>query len=188
MFSMALLFSQPLKVEGLLSPHITSSNSSLNSVHCSLRFLSEATSFLHCCSHHLPEFSVSRLLPHFLFQIPRGLSPQIAKLNVAAPCWKRFPGCPSLLLSSPATSFPASSLICALSPLLATFPGIFKTGHICAVVPSASNICPSWLAWKTPPPLHHILAPVPALLGNLPLFLSPHHPAFVAASSEYPNP
>lgn len=184
---MTLLFSQPLKVEGLLSPHITSSNSSLNSVHCSLRFLSEAISFLPCCSHHLPRFSVSRLLPHFLFQIPHGLSPQITKWNVAAPCWKHFPGCPLLLLSGPATSSPASSLICPLSPLLATFPGIIKPGRICALVLSASNICTSWLAWKTPP-LRHVSAPVPALLGNLPIFLYPHHPAFVAASSEYPNP
>lgn len=109
------------------------------------------------------------------------------KVECGSPLLETLPWLSLLLLSSPASSSPASSLICPLSPLLATFPGIVKPGHICALVLSASNTCTSWLAWKTPP-LRHVLAPVPALLGNLPIFLYPHHPAFAAASSEYPNP
>ena len=66
-------------------------------------------------------------------------------------------------------------------PSLSHVPWIVvKPAHNCARVPSASNICPAGLAWTTPPVLYHVSAPVPALLGALPVSLCLHHSGFVA--------
>lgn len=82
-----------------------------------------------------------------------------------APLWLSF-----VLASSPAPFFAvSSSLTCTHSTHA---PWKCKAGQVCAFVPSASHICSSGLAWKTPihPPC---VSPMPGPVGSFPVALNP---------------